>query len=80
MSRNVMADKWGRLANKYGVPAAIALFLVWWLASGVSADIRDLKTALGIHTSETNFYLRQVCLNTSQTENQRAACIALDRR
>lgn len=74
-----MTEQWERIANKYGIPAVIALFLVWWLTSGVSADISAIKAALGLHTSETNFYLRQVCLNTAQTENQRAACIALDR-
>lgn len=80
MSPEPMSTAWERLANKYGIPAVISLFLIWWLTKGVSGDIGDIKASLGRHMYETNFYLRQVCLNTASSESQRAACISLDGR
>lgn len=83
---------------RLGPIAAIAVFLVWWIANDQSQaisentrnlnrlievvnspsykhDIDDISRALEAHVSETNFYLRQVCINTSQTEAQRSGCI-----
>ena len=64
----------GKLAVKYGVAGAIALFLVWWLASNVSGQVTKIQETLGAHVTETNFYLRQICLNTARDETQRAGC------
>jgi hypothetical protein len=70
-----MTDKLSSLVNKYGVIGAIAVFLVWWMANDVTGTLRALDQALSGHVSETNFYLRSICLNTAQTEGQRAGCI-----
>jgi hypothetical protein len=75
-----MQTAWERYISKYGAATAIALFLVWYLASDVSGSLRALKLALDNHVSETNFYLRAICNNTATTEGQRANCIAPERR
>jgi hypothetical protein len=69
-----MTDKIASFANKYGALGAIAVFLVWWMANDVSGTLRALDQALSGHVSETNFYLRSICLNTAQSEAQRAGC------
>ena len=68
------SDTLGKLAAKYGVAGAIALFLVWWLAGDVSGQVTKIQDALTAHVAETNFYLRQICVNTAQNEAQRAGC------
>jgi hypothetical protein len=70
-----MTDKIASLAHKYGALGAIAVFLVWWMANDVTGTLRALDQALTGHVSETNFYLRSICLNTATTEAQRAGCI-----
>lgn len=75
-----MAERFDRYLAKYGAATVIALFLVWWMASDVSGSLHSLRTMLESHVSETNFYLRAICLNTSQNEAQRASCIPPERR
>ncbi len=70
-----MTDRLAYLANKYGPLAAIAIFLVWWIATDISGNLRHIGERLDSHTAETAFYMRQMCLNTSQNETQRAGCI-----
>ncbi len=72
---DAMTDRIERMLNKYGVAVVIALFLVWWMTTDISGRIGRMDDQLGDHVKETNFYLRQVCLNTAQTEAERAGCI-----
>lgn len=69
------ASPWERILTKYGAATAIALFMVYWLTSGVSGDVRTLREDVKSHISETNFYLRAICVNVATTEGQRANCI-----
>jgi hypothetical protein len=64
-----------RILTKWGLATLLALGLVWWIASDVSGTMRDIRTKLDLHTNDTTFYLRQVCLNTAKDESQRAGCI-----
>ena len=57
--------------GKVGVPAAIALFLVWFLTHGIGADISAMRS----EHQELRIYLRAICFNTSTTEAQRANCV-----
>lgn len=68
-------DRWERILGKYGLATVIALGLTAWLASNVSGQVSKVRETLDLHVSETNFYLRQVCINTAQNEGQRAGCI-----
>lgn len=63
---------WARVLYKYGVPSAIALFLVWVVATQLLAAVRDIQSSLqrvesGIHdhSFQTNFYMRAMCVNTA---------------
>lgn len=67
-------DRWERLLTKYGAATMIALFLVWWMSAGISADMKAIRSDLAQHVTETNIYLRQICLNTSATPQQAIGC------
>jgi hypothetical protein len=62
---------WVRLLYRYGVPAGIALFLTYTLTNSVASDVSAMRT----EHQELRFYLRGICLNTAQTEQQRSACV-----
>jgi hypothetical protein len=64
------APMWVRALDRYGVVAAIALFLVWFLTSGLTNDI----TAMRREHRDLRFYLRAICLNTASTAAQQAQC------
>jgi len=64
-----------KVLTKYGLATFLAVFLVWWVTTGVSGNITAIKTALDEHISETAYYLRAICVNTAQDDNQRASCI-----
>lgn len=63
-----------RILFRYGLATVIALGLVVWIAFSVSFDIRRMREDLSTHSMETSFYARQTCINTAQTEAQRASC------
>ena len=65
-----------KVLTKYGLATFLAVFLVWWVTTGVSGSITQIQTALNEHISETAYYLRAICVNTAQDDSQRAACIA----
>lgn len=69
-----MTDKLASLANKYGIPGALALFLTWWLASDVSGTLRALAESLNEHSSETAFYMRAICVNSADSAQKLANC------
>ena len=71
---------WARIIYKYGVPSAIALFLVWIVATQLLAAVRDIQDSLrrvetGIHdhSYQTNFYMRATCINTAVQAGQNVA-------
>lgn len=68
------SDRWERVLTKYGAGTTIALFLVWWMSSGISADMKAIRSDLTNHVTETNFYLHAICVNSSATPQQLAGC------
>jgi hypothetical protein len=62
---------WARVIYTVGVPAAIALFLVWILAASVQAD---LKTVIDDHQS-MKWNLWRVCVNTSLSRELSQQCV-----
>lgn len=64
---------WAKALYMFGVPAGIALYLVWFLTSGAYAA---LNRKLDEHVTRTNFYLRAICLNTAPTDVARAQCLS----
>lgn len=69
-----MDTRWERVLSKYGAATLIALFLVWWVTSGVSGGIAAIQQSLRDHVSETTFYLHAICVNAAKDEGQRANC------
>jgi hypothetical protein len=75
------APWWLDAIYRIGVPAALALFLVWFLTQKVSGQLDTVTSALQTHAtvqererSEMKFYLRAICVNVAADDRQRAAC------
>ena len=64
-----------KVLTKYGLATFLAVFLVWWVTADVSGAIKHIQASLNEHISENAYYLRGICLNTAQTDAQRANCI-----
>jgi len=65
---------WIRVLYRYGVPAAIALFLVWSMTSAFGSDLHTVKEE--VH--DLRYFMRLICVNTAKTEADRAQCVAAD--
>lgn len=75
------APLWLRAAYKFGLPGAIAAFLVYFMTMGVGKDLTSIKDKLDATLSNTSkqhmeqsYYLRAICINLATTEAQRAIC------
>jgi hypothetical protein len=62
---------WKEILKTHGPITVIALFLIYWLTTGISEELAAHIDA----TSRLEYYLRQVCLNTANSEAERAGCI-----
>jgi hypothetical protein len=79
---------WVRAVTMIGAPAAIALYLTWFLTSGVSQNLATMRVQteqhihdMERHTMETTLgllelrrYLLLICQNTAKTDIDRAGC------
>lgn len=64
-----------RLLDRFGPWVVIAGFLIYWVTNGLSAKVDAINSSVTSHVSESNFYMRQICLNTAKDDAQRASCI-----
>ena len=74
---------WVRVLWRYGIVGATMLYLVWQGTQGFGSTLNAIKDEQRTHISETNFYLRQLCVFTAKTAGaDPAACIMppLERR
>lgn len=77
---------WVRAAALLGVPAVIALFLVYQLARTWTTQMDRIEAAVSQHETHRahdmqsmNAFLYAICLNTADGDVERARCaIALD--
>jgi len=60
---------------KHGLATVLALALVWWLTQDMAGTQRWVKDTLTTHSLQTDFYLRQICVNTATTDAQRGGCL-----
>ena len=68
---------WVRAIYVFGIPAGVAVFLVYFLTQAVWTELAGVRTDLRLHMreqGETRHYLRAICLNTAATETQRVLC------
>lgn len=89
VSDNEAPTKWAKAIYTLGVPAVIALFLVYAIRIDVKADLTDIKREIASHDDKMGnyrgasaseqqairFYLRTICINTSKTELQIKSCL-----
>lgn len=77
---DTLAPNYAKALKDYGALGVIAMFLVWWMASGIATDVRMVKDMVRDHVSESNFYLRAICVNGAHDEKERANCVVPERR
>lgn len=65
---------WVQVASRFGIPALIALGLIYFLAGHVDGEIHEIRDGVQEQRIEQRFWLRAICLNTAETENERANC------
>lgn len=68
---------WVKAAYTFGIPAGIALFLLWFVTSSIAGEIKGAREDLRNHMRDQarqSLYLRAICLNTAPTEAARAQC------
>jgi hypothetical protein len=82
---------WVQATYRLGVPAALAIFLVWFLTSRLGADLASVHAMVQTHVeaaqadrAELRFYLRQMvvamqatCVNAAHDASERRRCLAL---
>lgn len=76
-TENAHGPAWLQATLRLGVPAAIAVYLVWTLTQNLSADLQALQGTVSTHvidTRDTLRVLRAICINTAKTEAERANC------
>jgi len=78
------------LVKLVGLNGLIAGGLVWWMATGLSKSLdrffavqaeheQTMRSHLeqsAIGRAELRYYLRQACINSAQTDQQRTNCLA----
>lgn len=57
---------WAKILYRYGVPSAIALGLVWLIATRIMGSLERIENSQHEHASSTAFYLRQICLSNAE--------------
>lgn len=76
----VWARVFSNVVLKIGVPAAIAVFLVWSLAGAFTASLKKQEAEINdVHrtVAELSYYMRLICVNTARTDEQRNVCSAV---
>lgn len=76
------APWWVTAMKTWGVGAGIGIFLVWFMATVVLARLDTVQSTLSNHVlatqldqTEIRYLLRSICLNTADTEAERAGCV-----
>lgn len=75
---------WVSSIYKIGIPSAIALYLIWFLATQVRADLQEMKDTVKQHQIDSltmqdqnrKIYnvLQRICMNSSTTNQERNEC------
>lgn len=68
---------WVKALYMFGVPAGIALFLLYFVTSSIAGELKGARDDLRQHMkdySRQSLYLRAICLNTAPSEAARVQC------
>ena len=69
---------WVRVTLKAGLPVAVSIYLIWLMSATITTGLDAIGTELHDHTSESRYFMRQICINTSKTDSERAACFGFE--
>lgn len=71
---------WAKILYRYGVPSAIALFLVWVVATRILGamdmmmkSVNEMHTEIHEHMTQTGFYMHSMCVGISVQSGQNPA-------
>ena len=73
----VPVNGWVKAVLQLGPMTVLALGLVWWLTMGLGARLDDHMQQTDERGAVWRFYLRAICLNTADTDAERAICTSL---
>ena len=75
---------WLQAIYKIGVPSALAVYLIWVLASRIDNNLTIIRENIGLHANDTSYLvkqntqmeqlLRRICANTAKTVEERNSC------
>lgn len=78
------ARTWADVLRKEGVIALIAVFLVYFVTSNVTASLGEVNRKLSDHMSDyrvdqqqIRYLLRTICSHESKSDGERAECFAM---
>ena len=73
-----------KAAYQFGIPAVIAVALIWVLATRIDSNIVKLTENMSLHAQDSAFtvkelekvklILQRICINTSSERGEREAC------
>lgn len=63
---------WVKVIYRYGIPAAIALFLTYSMTHDVSTNVAAMRA----EHQELRFYLRAICVNAAVDDVAIARCVS----
>lgn len=75
---------WAKVLYRYGVPSAIALFLVWFVSARILKTMEDMKSDMNgslksigsevhDHVFQTGYYMHAMCVMTAKQSGQPAS-------
>ena len=65
---------WMKFVSAVGVPSALCIYLVWFLATNVLGAINEHAEQHADETRVLTSVLQQLCANTAATPADRAGC------
>lgn len=69
-------DRAERVLSRYGLGTLLAISLTIWLVMEISRGVQNINAMLSGHISDSNFYLRALCVNSADTSQKLANCQA----
>lgn len=85
MSNDVPSSTWVKAAYQFGIPSAIAVFLVWAMVTRFDGQLTQVHDDLKGHTLDTAYIIKtlgeskqillRICINAADTVDERRSCL-----
>ena len=79
LNANGTMPLWMKFVSAVGVPSALAIYLVWFLANNVLGAITTHSQDHEREMDALMSVMQQVCVNTADTSEERAGCFQATR-